>query len=45
MITGLAVCIATAVIGSVVSVPSLYVALFQLFWLIPVYLMSKFMLL
>lgn len=45
MITGLAVCIATAVIGSVVSVPSLYVALFQLFWLIPVYLMSKFILL
>lgn len=45
MITGLAVCIATAVIGSVVSVPSLYVALFQFFWLIPVYLMSKFMLL
>lgn len=45
MITGLAICIATAVIGSVVSVPSLYVALFQLFWLIPVYLMSKFMLL
>lgn len=45
MITGLAVCIATAVIGSVVSVPSLYVALFQIFWLIPVYLMSKFMLL
>ena len=45
MITGLVICIATAVIGSVVSVPSLYVALFQLFWLIPVYLMSKFMLL
>lgn len=45
MITGLAVCISTAVIGSVVSVPSLYVALFQLFWLLPVYLMSKFMLL
>ena len=41
MITGLAVCIATAVIGSVVSVPSLYVALFQLFWLIPVIISTK----
>lgn len=45
MITGLAICIAASAIVGVVSVPSLYLALFQMFWLIPIYLMSKFMLL
>ena len=45
MVSGLAICAVVAALGNVAGVSSLYVALFQLFWIIPVYLMSKFMLL
>ena len=44
MITGIIICLAVAIIGNVASVASVYVALFQTFWLIPVYIMAKFML-
>ena len=45
MILGLIISIVVATIGSIASVSSIYVALFQMFWIIPIYLMSKFMLL
>ncbi len=44
MITGIIICMAVSVIGSVSSIASVYAALFQAFWLIPMYLMAKFML-
>ena len=30
------------VFGEITAIPSLYVVLYQLFWMIPVYLISKF---
>ncbi len=45
VLMGLVICTVTAIIGNVMAVPSIYIALFQLFWMIPIYLMSKFMLL
>lgn len=42
---GLVICTVTAVIGNVMAVPSFYVVLFQLFWMVPIYLLSKFMIL
>ena len=45
MVMGLIISIAVATIGSAVSISSMYIALFQMFWIIPIYLMSKFMLL
>ncbi len=45
MITGCIICGAVAILGNPAGVTSLYMALFQLFWIIPLYLMSKFMLL
>ncbi len=45
VIAGLIICSAVAIIGNAAAVPSIFVALFQIFWIVPVYLMSKFMLL
>ncbi len=44
MVVGLVIAMAVAFLGSVAGVHSVYVALFQLFWLVPVYLLSKFLL-
>ena len=44
MVVGLVLSLAVALLGSIAGIPSVYVALFQLFWLVPVYLMSRFML-
>ncbi len=44
MVVGLILSLAIAVLGSITGIHSVYVALFQLFWLLPVYLMSRFML-
>ncbi len=41
---GLIISLAVALLGSITGIHSVYVALFQLFWLLPVYLMSRFML-
>jgi len=45
MAVGLILSLAVALLGSIAGISSVYVALFQLFWLIPVYLLSRFMLL
>ena len=44
MAVGLILSLAVALLGSIAGISSVYVALFQLFWLIPVYLLSRFML-
>ena len=44
MAIGLIIPIAVALLGSLAGVSSFYAALFQLFWLLPVWLVSKFML-
>lgn len=44
MVVGLILSLAVALLGSIAGIHSVYVALFQLFWLVPVYLMSRFML-
>ncbi len=44
MVTGLILSLAVAMLGSLVGISSVYVALFYFFWLIPVYLLSRFML-
>ncbi|MBE6636257.1 MAG: hypothetical protein E7618_00455 [Ruminococcaceae bacterium] len=44
MIAGLVIALAVAFIGTVSGVYSVYVALFQLFWALVIYLLSKFML-
>jgi len=44
MVVGLILSLAVALLGSIAGISSVYVALFQLFWLVPVYLMSRFML-
>lgn len=43
-ISGIAITAAVAFLGSIAAVGSVYVALFQLFWLVPVYLISRFLL-
>ena len=44
LVVGIVIAMAVAFLGSLTAVHSVYVALFQLFWLIPVYLLSKFLL-
>lgn len=44
MVVGLILSLAVALLGSIAGISSVYVALFQLFWLVPVYLLSRFML-
>ena len=44
VISGIAITAAVAFLGSIAAVGSVYVALFQLFWLVPVYLISRFLL-
>ena len=41
---GLAITAAVTILGSIAAVSSVYVALFQLFWIVPVYLISRFLL-
>ena len=45
MVVGLILSLAVAMLGTIAGISSVYVALFQLFWLVPVYLLSRFMLL
>lgn len=44
MLIGILITVAVVTLGTVSSVGSVYVGLYQIFWLIPMYLMSKFML-
>ena len=44
MIVGLIITAAATLIGSVGIISSVYASLFQLFWILPVYLISKFLL-
>ena len=44
MVVGLILVLAVAFLGSIGAVSSVYVALFQLFWLLPIYLITKFLL-
>ncbi len=41
---GMAITAAVAIMGSIAAVSSVYVAIFQLFWMAPVYLISRFLL-
>lgn len=44
MLIGLLLVLSVAFLGSIGAVSSVYVALFQLFWLLPTYLITKFLL-